>query len=419
MSKFVNQVSAIIEQTLPFAEEIYKHLHQTPELSMEEVNTSKTLAQHLKKLGFEVTENVGKTGVVGIMKNGEGPTVMVRADMDALPMKENTGLPYASTCEAINRKGEKVPVCHSCGHDMHMTWQLGAATVLSKSRDLWQGTIMVVFQPAEETGEGSQKMIDDGMLERFPKPDVILAQHLIQFRAGKVGCRPGQILTAGDSLLVRFFGKGAHGGMPHQGIDPLVMAAAAVLRIQTIVAREVSPQTQAVVTTGEFHAGTAENIIPAEAYIKLNVRTIDEQVRDHVLDAIKRICIAEAQASNAPKMPEFEVISNFPLTVNDEQVTKKVTDAFREHFGSEVFDAPALGASEDFSRFGRKWNVPYMFWFVGGTDQAKYDEVMKNGAFTQLPGPHSPFWAPALHPTLRTGIETVLIAAGQWLAKDK
>ncbi len=417
MSEFAKRLAGHIEQVLPMVEATYLDLHQHPELSLQEVRTSGIIAQRLREAGYEVTEKVGRTGVVGLLRNGDGPTVMMRSDMDALPMRENTGLPYASTAQGINKKGETVPVAHSCGHDIHMSWLLGAATVLSQARDAWRGTMMAVFQPAEETAEGSQAMLDDGMLEQFPRPDVILAQHLMQYPAGQVRYRSGQVLTAGDSLLVRFFGKGAHGAMPQNGIDPIVMTASAVLRLQTIVSREVAPHAQVVVTVGEFHAGTAENIIAAEAYIKLNVRTTDEAVRDHVMDAIKRICIAEARASNAPKDPEFEVINSYPLTVNDPEVTDKIATAFRGQFGDRVSEAAPVGASEDFSRFGRAWKAPYTMWFVGGTEQAKYDQAVAEGTVTKLPGPHSPFWAPALHPTLETGIETILTAAGEWLAK--
>ena len=336
MAQFVQRLSDQIQQVLPVTEAIYKDFHQNPELSMKEVRTARKVAENLRTAGYEVTEKVGITGVVGILRNGEGPTVMLRADMDALPIKENTGVRYASTKEDVNEKGETVPVAHSCGHDMHMTWLLGAAMVLSQARESWNGTVLAVFQPAEETAEGSQAMITDGLIERFPRPDVILGQHLLQYRAGTVAYRLGQILTAGDSLLVRFFGKGAHGGMPQEGIDPVVMGASAVLRLQTIVSREVSPQTQAVITVGEFHAGLAENIIPAEAYIKINVRTTDEAVRNHVLAAIKRICIAEARASNAPQDPVFKEINNYPLTVNDEEVTKKVAEVFRCTTGGDA-----------------------------------------------------------------------------------
>lgn len=417
MSQFVSGLLDEINQILPMIEAIYKDLHQNPELSLQEVRTAGIVAQKLREAGFEVTEKVGKTGVVGIIKNGGGPTVMLRADMDALPMKEDTGVPYASTKEGVNAKGETVPMAHSCGHDMHTAWLIGAATVLSMARESWHGTLMTVFQPAEETAQGSQAMLDDGLTERFPRPDVIMGQHLLQYRAGTVGCRPGQILTSGDSLLARFFGKGAHGGMPQNGIDPIVMAASAVLRLQTIVSREISPQAQGVVTVGEFHAGTAENIIPAEAYIKLNVRTTDEAVRERVLAAIKRICIAEARASNAPKDPEFEEINNYPLTVNDAEVTKKVAEAFHGQFGAQLMETPPQGASEDFGRFGNAWKSPYTYWFVGGCAPDEYDQAAQDGTVAQLPGPHSPFWAPTLHPTLQTGIETMLTAAGVWLAK--
>ena len=417
MSDFVSQFSSAIEKTLPMVEATYKDFHQHPELSLQEVRTAGIVAQQLRDAGFAVTEQVGRTGVVGLLSNGEGPTVMMRADMDALPMREDTGVPYASTATGVNKKGETVPVCHSCGHYLHTSWLLGASKIMSEVRQNWQGTLMVVFQPAEETAEGSQAMLNDGMIDRFPRPDVILGQHLLQYRAGTVGFRSGQILTSGDSLLVRFFGKGAHGAMPQNSIDPVVMVASAVLRLQSIVAREVAPDASVVVTIGELHAGTAENIIPDEAYIKLNVRTTDQAVRDHVLEAIRRICIAEAHASNAPKDPEFEVINNYPLTVNDPEVTKKVSDAFRDYFGERAQEIQPVGASEDFGRFGNAWNTPYMFWFVGGTAPEKYDQAMREGTYEQLPGPHSPFWAPVLHPTMKTGIETLLTAGGVWLAK--
>jgi len=232
-----------------------------------------------------------------------------------------------------------------------------------------------------------------------------------------VGVRAGQILTAGDSLQVRFFGKGGHGGLPQNAIDPILMAASAVVRLQGIVAREVSPLASSVITVGEFHAGVAENIIPAEAVLKLNVRNTDPAVRDHVLAAIRRVCIAEAQASNAPRDPEFTDLSSFPLTVNDADVTRQVGEAFRAQFGAQLVEAQALGASEDFSRYGKAWNAPYTYWFVGGCSPERYDQATQEGTLAQLPGPHSPFWAPVLEPTLRTGIETTLAAVGSWLAK--
>ncbi|HLO68932.1 MAG TPA: amidohydrolase [Holophaga sp.] len=416
MNAFVGPLTPRIERVLPALEQLYKDLHSHPELAHQESRTAALLATRLSEAGYQVTEKVGGTGVVGLLANGPGPTLMLRADMDALPILERTGVPYASTCEARDAKGENVPVSHACGHDMHMTWALGAALVLAEAKEAWRGTVMVVFQPAEETGTGSQAMLDDGMVARFPRPDVILGQHLLQYRAGTVATKAGQMLTAGDSFRVRFFGAGGHGGMPQNAIDPVVMASAAVLRLQTVVAREVPPQTQAVVTVGEFHAGHAENIIPAEAVLKLNIRTTDPAVREHLLAAVRRVCEAEARASNAPREPEFEPINNFPLTVNDAEATRRVTEAFRAQFGERLTEAIPVGASEDFGRFGQAWGAPYCYWFVGGTAPAAWDEARDRGTLATLPGPHSPYWAPALDPTLRTGIETLLAAAGSWLA---
>ena len=416
MEPFVTQLQAEIERVLPMAEAIYRDLHRNPELSLQEVRTAGIVAATLREAGFQVTEGIGGTGVVGVLANVEGPTVLLRADMDALPIRECTGLEYASSTEVVNAKGDLVPVSHACGHDMHMAWLLAAATVLARARGAWRGTLMALFQPAEENGAGSQAMLDDGLAERFPRPDVILGQHVLQYRAGTVGCRAGQILTAGDSFLVRFHGAGGHGGMPQNAIDPIVMAASAVVRLQSVVAREVSPQAQAVVTVGEFHAGIAENIIPAEACIKLNVRTTDLEVRDRVLASIRRICLAEAHASNAPRDPDFEEINNFPLTVNDAGVTRRLAEAFRTQFGDRLVEALPVGASEDFGRFGKAWGSPYCYWFIGGCPPEQYDQAERDGTVAALPGPHSPYWAPALDPTLETGIQTMIAGAGAWLA---
>lgn len=416
MTSFIGPLLPQIEQALPRAEQLYKDFHQHPELSHQEARTAAIAAAQLREAGFQVVEKVGGTGVVGLLENGAGPTVMLRADMDALPIREQTGLAYASACEGVNAQGEPVPVSHACGHDMHLAWALAAGRILAEARPAWRGSLLIVCQPAEETGTGSQGMLDDGMTARFPRPDVIFGQHLLQYRTGTLACRPGQLLTAGDSFQVRFFGAGGHGGMPQNAIDPIVMAAAAVLRLQAVVAREVPPQAQAVVTVGEFHAGHAENIIPAEAVLKLNVRTTDLAVRERLLAAIRRVCLAEAQASNAPREPEFTDINNYPLTFNDVEVTRRVTEAFRAAFGDRVTEASPVGASEDFGRFGQAWGAPYCYWFVGGCPADTYDEAERLGTLAALPGPHSPFWAPALHPTLRTGIEALLTAAGAWLA---
>jgi hippurate hydrolase len=324
-------------------EQLYRDVHQHPELSLQEERTAAEAARRLQSAGYAVTTGVGGTGVVGMLANGEGPTVMLRADMDALPVKEATGLPYASTATATDASGVEVPVMHACGHDMHVTWLAGAAAVLADTRDTWQGTVLAVFQPAEETAQGARAMIDDGLFDRFPQPDVILGQHVMPAAAGAIGYRPGTTQAAADSLEVRLFGRGAHGSMPESSVDPVVLAAATVLRLQTIVSREVAPSQAAVVTIGALQAGTKDNVIPDEALLKLNVRTFDEAVRTHVLDAIKRIVEAEATASGTPKPPVITMTEHYPLTVNDRPRTARVAAALREQFGDDrvnELDAP-------------------------------------------------------------------------------
>lgn len=405
-----------LESLLPDLEAFYKDVHAHPELSMEETRTAGLAADRLRAAGYEVTTGVGKTGVVGLLRNGDGPTVMLRADMDALPIQEATALPYASTATAVDRQGTTVPVSHMCGHDMHVTWLAGAAKVLAQARDSWRGTLMPVFQPAEETGEGAKAMIDDGLFDRFPKPDVILGQHVMVGPSGTVAGRPGAITSAADSLQIRLFGRGAHGSMPQASIDPVVMAASTVLRLQTIVSREVAAAEAAVLTVGVLQAGTKENVIPDEAIIKLNVRTFDAGVRQRVLAAIARIANAEASASGAPRPPEITTIDQYPLNVNNEDATKRVAEAFRQHFGADrVRETGAAPASEDFGSFGSEWHVPSVFWFVGGTDPQIYAKAKAANRVNELPVNHSPKFAPVLHPTLQTGVEALVVAARAWL----
>jgi amidohydrolase len=389
-------------------EELYKDVHRHPELSMEEQRTAGLAVERLSAAGFEVTAGVGGTGVVGLLRNGEGPTVMLRADMDALPVAEQTGLEYASMVDGV---------MHACGHDMHVAWLAGATAELAATRGDWHGTLLAVFQPAEEIAAGAQAMIDDGLLDRFPKPDVILGQHVMPAPAGSIGVRAGVVTSAADSFEVRMFGRGAHGSMPEASVDPVVMAAATVLRLQTIVAREVAPAQSAVVTVGALQAGTKENVIPEEATIKLNVRTFDEGVRTHVLDAIQRIINAEAQASGTPKPPEITPLDRYQLVRNDPVAADRVRAAFREHFGEErVIEISPISASEDFGSFGSEWQAPSMFWTVGGTDPDTYRQAKETGRLAQLPTNHNPRFAPVIHPTLETGVETLVAAASAWLA---
>jgi hippurate hydrolase len=396
-----------VGSVLAEVEALYKDVHRHPELSMQEERTAALAAQHLGAAGFEVTTGVGHTGVVGVLRNGEGPTVMLRADMDALPVQEQTGLDYSSVEDGV---------MHACGHDMHVAWLAGAAAQLSAHRDGWQGTLMAVFQPAEETAAGAQAMIDDGLFDRFPRPDVILGQHVMPSSAGMIGSRAGVITSAADSFEIRMFGRGAHGSMPEASIDPVVMAAATVLRLQTIVSREVAPAQSAVVTIGALQAGTKENVIPDEAVIKLNVRTFDEGVRTHVLDAITRIVNAEAQASGAPRPPEITALDRYQLVRNDSDAAARLRATFRTRFGEDrVVDIAPISASEDFGSFGSEWNVPSVFWTIGGTDADTYREAKEAGRLAELPTNHNPRFAPVLHPTLETGVETLVVAAHEWL----
>jgi amidohydrolase len=405
-----------LDELLPDLAALYKDVHSHPELSMQETRTAKLAADRLRASGFDVTAGVGKTGVVGLLRNGDGPTVMLRADMDALPIQEATGLPYASNVTTTDREGQTVPVSHMCGHDMHVTWLAGATKLLADARTTWRGTLMAVFQPAEETGEGAQAMIDDGLFKRFPKPDVILGQHVMVGPSGTVAGRAGAITSAADSLQIRLFGRGAHGSMPQASIDPVVMAASTVMRLQTIVSREVAAAEAAVVTVGVLQAGTKENVIPDEAIIKLNVRTFDAGVRARVLAAIERIVNAEAAASGAPRPPEITTLDRYSLNVNDRDASKRVVDAFRGYFEADrVRETGPAPASEDFGSFGSEWHVPSVFWFVGGTDPEIYAKAKEANRLNELPVNHSPKFAPVLHPTLQTGVESLVVATRVWL----
>jgi amidohydrolase len=401
---------------LPELEAVYKDIHAHPELSMQETRTAGIAANHLKALGLEVTTGVGKTGVVGILRNGDGPTVMLRADMDALPIKEATGLPYASTATGTDPSGKTVPVAHSCGHDMHVACLIGATSLFAKNRDTWRGTLMPVFQPGEETAQGAKAMIDDGIFKRFPKPGVVLGQHVMSLPSGNIDWRAGIVTSSADSLQIRIFGRGAHGSMPESSIDPVVMAAATVMRLQTIVSREVAPTDSAVVTIGSLQAGTKENVIPDEAVIKLNVRTFDEGVRKRVLAAIERIAKAEAAASGAPRPPEITPLDQYSSVTNDANATKKLVDAFLENFpaGSIEQTKPTM-ASEDFGCFGAGWDVPAVYWFFGGDDPAVYAKAKNEGKLSSLPTNHNPAFAPVIHPTLETGVKALVVGAQAWL----
>ncbi|WP_298721754.1 amidohydrolase [uncultured Ferrovibrio sp.] len=403
-----------IDALLPELEKIYIDLHKHPELSMQEVRTAGIAARWLEDHGYEVHAGIGKTGVVGLLKNGDGPCILLRADMDGLPVKEKTGLPYASEQTGTDRFGQSVSIMHACAHDMHVTWLMAVTKLLAESRDLWRGTVMAVFQPAEEIGAGAAAMLADGMVKRFPKPDVCLGQHLIPIPAGMIGYKPGIAMSAADSWEVKMIGRGAHGSKPENSVDPVVMASATVMRLQTVVSREVAMVDSAVVTVGTLQSGFNENVIPDEALLRLNVRSFKEEVRSRVLASIKRIIDAEAAASGAPRPPEIREISKFPVTINDEAAMARTVDAMTARLGAErMLPMEPLSGSEDFGLFGTAWNVPSVFWWVGGTDPKKFAEAQAGGE--PIPVNHSPFFAPVIHPSLKAGIEAMLTAAYAWL----
>ena len=415
----IANVLADLQATSLWQERVYKQLHAHPELSFQETKTAALATSKLKEFGYEVIEGIGRTGVVGILRNGEGQTALARADMDALPVKENTGLPYASTLTATDDDGEIVSVAHACGHDAHVTCLLGAAELLAKRPDSWSGTFIALFQPAEEVAGGAKAMVDDGLRDRIPKPDVAFSQHVLAHPAGKIGIQVGPVLSAGDSIRITLHGKGAHGSMPHNSVDTVVLAAHVVVRLQTIVSRETKPGEFAVLTVGSSVAGAKSNIIPDRAVLLVNLRTYDMAVRERMIDSIERMVRAECEASGSPHPPEFEYYDQYPLTENDPKVTEKIASAFRSYFGSEiVFDLGRVTASEDFSHIPNALGTPYSYWGVGCTDPEKYKQALEAGRVEQdIPVNHSEFFAPVIEPTLSTGTKALVVAALTYLAK--
>ena len=396
--------------------DFYRDLHQHPELSLQEHRTARLVADALWPLGFEVTEQVGGTGVVGLLRNGDGPVVMLRADFDALPVEEQTGLPYASTDRARDQDGAEVPVMHACGHDMHAACLLGAAALLARTPGTWSGTLLVVFQPAEELGRGAKDMVNDGLFRRFPVPGIVLGQHVGPLPAGMIGYASGPVMAASDSAQVVLYGQGGHGSRPEAAIDPVLMAANIVTRLQGIVARQVSPAETAVVTVGRLQAGTKDNIIPDTAELGINIRTYSPQTRDLVRAAIERIIAAEATASAAPRPPQITWNISTPVLVSDPVATETTMAAFTGHFGAErLLPLPLVTASEDVGIFGEAAGIPTVFWFWGGPDTQTVLSAMAEGRLDSLPGNHSPHFAPVIEPTLSTGIETLTVAARTWL----
>ncbi|PJN34676.1 amidohydrolase [Streptomyces sp. CB02959] len=385
---------------------LYEDLHRHPELAFQETRTAAEVTRRLTAYGYDVTTGIGVTGVTGVLRNGPGPVVLLRADMDALPVTENSGVPYASTVPGR---------MHACGHDVHVTCLLGAADLLSEGRDRWSGTLVVLFQPAEEAGSGARAMLDDGLYSKqlVPVPDVVLAQHVAPFGAGLIAYCPGACMAAADTLEVTFHGTGGHGSRPETTVDPILMAAAFVQRVQSVVSREIAAKEQAVVTVGSFHAGDTANVIPDRAVVRLSVRSFDQNVRTAVLAAVERIARAEAAASDAPREPETKVLDSFPVTVNDTAVLTEVNEGFTRLFGEQrVFAYEPATGSEDAGLLASAAEAPLYYWWLGGWDPDEFRTALAAGRLAQdIPSNHSPRFVPVARPTLTTGVQALTAAA--------
>lgn len=415
----LEQVLADQEAIQQWQDELYVHFHRNPELSFVEHETHDRIAEELRAIGVdEIEEHIGGTGLVGVLRNGDGPTILMRADIDALPVQELTGLEYASTAVGTSFDGETSPVMHACGHDVHISALLGAVRLLAAHRDAWWGTFVALFQPAEERAGGALAMVDDDLASRIPRPDVAFAQHVGPKPAGQVHACVGSAYSRADSIKVTVFGRGGHGSAPHTTVDPAVLAAMIVLRLQTIVSRETRPGEFAVVTVGRLQVGTKVNIISDRAVLDVNVRSYDDDVHARLLSAIERIVRAECEASGSPTEPTFEYCDRFPVTVNDLEVTERVRSAFASAFGDHyVEDLPTTG-SEDFSEIPKAFEIPYCYWNVGGVDRETYRDAEKRGVLaSEIAGNHSPFFAPVMHPTLQAATKTIVVVALDWLGK--
>ncbi len=392
-------------------EALYKHLHSHPELSLQEEQTAARLAKEMQAAGFEVTEKVGGHGVVAVLKNGKGPIVLVRTDMDALPVTERTGLPYASKVRTRDRNGREVGVMHACGHDMHMSCFTGTARVLARMKERWSGTLVFIGQPAEEIGTGARRMLEDGLFKRFPKPDYCLALHCDGNREhGAIAFTEGLALANVDSVEITVRGKGGHGAAPHTTVDPIVLAARIVLDLQTLVSREINPTDPAVVTVGSIHGGTKHNIIPDEVKMQITVRSTRDSVRDHLLKGIERIANAAAEGARAPKpIVKLDPGEFTPALFNEPKLTRKTVAMFKELLGEAgVQERPPLLGGEDFSRYGKE-GVPVFLYFLGTIDPDRVAAARRPGA-DPLPSLHSDVYYPVIEPSLRTGVLTMSMA---------
>lgn len=413
----VAELKKRIADDYPRLEALYKHIHSHPELSLQEEQTAARLAKELKEAGFEVTEKVGGTGVVGVLKNGAGPTVLVRADMDALPIVEETGLPYASKVRARDRQGNDVGVMHACGHDVNVTCLAGTAKQLAALKDKWSGTLLFIGQPAEEIGAGARLMIEDGLFKRFPRPDYALALHADgRYPHGHVNYREGQFQANVDSVDIVVKGKGGHGAAPHTTVDPVVLAARIILDLQTIVSRERDPLDPVVVTVGSIHGGTKHNIIPTEVKMQLTVRTTKDKTRKEVLESIARIAKAAAVGAQAPE-PEVKVDPGefTPALINDPALTRKMVPVLQDLLGKDkVHERPMSMGGEDFSRYCRE-GIPGFYFMLGSVAPERVAEAQRGGE--PLPPTHSSRYYPVPEPTIKTGVLSMTMAVLHLLGK--
>jgi len=403
------QTPTEIDAYYPDLQTLYQDLHRNPELAFQEVQTAAKLTARLKAFGYEVTTGVGRTGIVGLLRNGTGPTVMLRTELDALPVAEKTGAPFASTVVTKNLAGATVPVMHACGHDLHMTAVIGTARWMAEHRQQWHGTLMIVGQPAEETIGGAEAMLKDGLFSRFPKPDYALALHDDDtMPAGTIGYHAGPFRAISISPTLTMYGRGGHGAMPFNTIDPVVLAARTVTALQTIVSRENDPMDPIVLTIGSIHGGTQANIIPDEVTLGLNIRTYSEETQKRVLAAVTRIAKAEAAAAGAPREPTMTMPEGGHVVVNDPALTRRVAAALQKAIGPEhVKEMPAKMTSEDFAEYGRA-GVPALLLHIGAVSPAKLAEATRTGI--AVPAPHSPEWLPDLEPTLKAAVRGETVA---------
>ncbi|WP_374764866.1 amidohydrolase [Yunchengibacter salinarum] len=408
-----SDLTSAVQQDYGYLHDLYVHLHQNPELSYQEKDSMERVARELSDVGFDVTTGVGGHGLVGVLKNGDGPTVLVRSDLDALPVKEQTGLPFASDVTTTDDQGNTVPVMHACGHDLHMTTLVGTARRLAALRDQWSGTLVMIGQPAEERVTGAEAMLEDGLFENFPLPDYNLALHVsASLPSGKLGLTEGYALANVDSVDVHFFGEGGHGAYPHTTKDPVIMASQTVVALQTLVSREISPLDPGVVTVGSIHAGTKHNIISDEAHLQLTVRSYKDSVRNQLVSGIERIARAQAMSVGMPeeKWPDVSVSESTPSTYNDPALTRRIKTGFEETFGAERVEmVPPVMAAEDFALYGRtSHDIPSLIFWLGGASPEAVAKAEESG--NALPSLHSPFFAPDVEIALPQGVRAMTTA---------